>query len=191
MITQVRLVEEDASYTSYGEAYEVNCARYGREPDAPIVHFKKRICDPSGQLQRDVAVELRQQVGVWGHWAPPVLLGLNVGLVRLDAAPVHWCSFTRWTLRKWRSSIAAQGPDHSSVPADCHRVTSLAGSAVGCNHVHVEGCHDPAVRTAWQPGDVLGISASGAATRHDVQQPKSNHKFCTCCRLTLRLSSAT
>ena len=63
MTTQVRLVEEDASYTSYGEAYEVNCARYGREPDAPIVHFKKRICDPSGQLQRDVAVELRQQVG--------------------------------------------------------------------------------------------------------------------------------
>ena len=66
VISQVRLVEEDASYTSYGEAYEVNCARYGREPDAPIVHFKKRICDPSGQLQRDVAVELRQQVGVKG-----------------------------------------------------------------------------------------------------------------------------
>ena len=59
-------MEEDASYTSYGEAYEVNCARYGREPDAPIVHFKKRICDPSGQLQRDVAVELRQQVGGGG-----------------------------------------------------------------------------------------------------------------------------
>lgn len=41
--TQVRLVEEDPSYTTYFEAYEMNCTRYGREPDHPVLHFKKII----------------------------------------------------------------------------------------------------------------------------------------------------
>ena len=94
MTPQVRLVEEDASYTSYGEAYEVNCARYGREPDAPIVHFKKRICDPSGQLQRDVAVELRQQVGGLGLGGATSPVGVGVELPqtrRCTCAPVYLC----------------------------------------------------------------------------------------------------
>ncbi|KAL6746236.1 hypothetical protein V8C86DRAFT_2445362, partial [Haematococcus lacustris] len=43
----VRLLEEDLSFTSYGEAYEVNCTRYGREADLPIVHFKKRCSQPN------------------------------------------------------------------------------------------------------------------------------------------------
>ncbi|KAL0020642.1 hypothetical protein WJX79_010395 [Trebouxia sp. C0005] len=59
--SQIRLVEEDASYCTYGEAYEVNCARYGRQPDQPIVQFKKRICDERGQLIIDPKGELRQQ----------------------------------------------------------------------------------------------------------------------------------
>ena len=59
---QIRLVEEDTSYCTYGEAYEVNCARYGRQPDQPIVQFKKRICDERGQLIIDPKGELRQQV---------------------------------------------------------------------------------------------------------------------------------
>ncbi|KAL0051806.1 hypothetical protein WJX82_002492 [Trebouxia sp. C0006] len=59
--SQIRLVEEDTSYCTYGEAYEVNCARYGRQPDQPIVQFKKRICDERGQLIIDPKGELRQQ----------------------------------------------------------------------------------------------------------------------------------
>ena len=59
---QVRLVEEDPSTASLGEAYEVNCARYGREPDLPIAHFKKRCCSPQGHLQPDPHGELRLQV---------------------------------------------------------------------------------------------------------------------------------
>lgn len=45
---QVRLFEEEPSYCSYGEAYDINCARFGREPDMPIVHFKKRLATPEG-----------------------------------------------------------------------------------------------------------------------------------------------
>lgn len=61
-LLQIRLVEEDTSYCTYGEAYEVNCARYGRQPDQPIVQFKQRICDERGQLIIDPKGELRQQV---------------------------------------------------------------------------------------------------------------------------------
>jgi transformation/transcription domain-associated protein len=37
---QVRLMEDDAAHGTYGEVYEVNCARYGREADLPITLFK-------------------------------------------------------------------------------------------------------------------------------------------------------
>ena len=59
---QVRLVQEEISYCSYGEAYEVNCARYGREADQPISHFKKRCCSQSGNLISDPDGSLRLQV---------------------------------------------------------------------------------------------------------------------------------
>ena len=55
-------MEEDTSYCTYGEAYEVNCARYGRQPDQPIVLFKKKICNEQGKLLHDASGELRQQV---------------------------------------------------------------------------------------------------------------------------------
>ena len=68
---QVRLVEEETSYCSYGEAYEVNCARYGREADQPISHFKKRCCSPNGNLISDPDGTLRLQVCsgacLWPH----------------------------------------------------------------------------------------------------------------------------
>jgi hypothetical protein len=51
--SQVRLFEEDPSYCTYGEAYEINCARFGREPDMPILHFKKRISGPDGHYLQD------------------------------------------------------------------------------------------------------------------------------------------
>jgi hypothetical protein len=48
----VRLFEEEASYCSYGEAYDINCARFGREPDMPIAHFKKRLAAPDGNYDK-------------------------------------------------------------------------------------------------------------------------------------------
>lgn len=68
---QVRLVEEELSYCSYGEAYEVNCARYGREADMPIAHFKKRCCSPSGNLISDPNGEIRLQVATTARTCPP------------------------------------------------------------------------------------------------------------------------
>ena len=37
---QVRLVEDDKNQGTYGEVYEGNCARYGRDPDIPMELFK-------------------------------------------------------------------------------------------------------------------------------------------------------
>eukprot|EP00963_Diacronema_lutheri_P006687 scaffold587_cov339-Pavlova_lutheri.AAC.11 len=37
---QVRLLEDEEFSTTFGEAYEINCGRYGREPDSPIMRFK-------------------------------------------------------------------------------------------------------------------------------------------------------
>ncbi|KAJ7564762.1 hypothetical protein O6H91_02G032300 [Diphasiastrum complanatum] len=59
---QVRLVEDDLMYSTFGEVYEINCARYGREADLPITHFKERL-NPSinGQLSPESILELRLQ----------------------------------------------------------------------------------------------------------------------------------
>lgn len=56
---QVRLIEEDPSYTTYSEAYEVNCTRYNREPDHPVIHFKKCICNQQGRPVHDPSGKLR------------------------------------------------------------------------------------------------------------------------------------
>jgi len=37
----VRLVEDDVTYSTFAEVYELNCARYGREADLPIAKFKE------------------------------------------------------------------------------------------------------------------------------------------------------
>ncbi|KAG6555625.1 hypothetical protein Mapa_002860 [Marchantia paleacea] len=57
---QVRLVEDDLMYSTFGEVYEINCARYGREADLPITHFKERLNQAiTQQLTNDAVVELR------------------------------------------------------------------------------------------------------------------------------------
>lgn len=40
---QARLVQEERSFATYGEVYENNCARYGRDIDRPILYFKEQI----------------------------------------------------------------------------------------------------------------------------------------------------
>ena len=57
---QVRLIEDDPSYTSFMSAYEINCARYGREPDLPIAHFKEQCAQAIGSgLSPDAILDLR------------------------------------------------------------------------------------------------------------------------------------
>ncbi|KAL3681984.1 hypothetical protein R1sor_000006 [Riccia sorocarpa] len=57
---QVRLVEDDLMYSTFGEVYEINCARYGREADLPITHFKERLNQAiTQQLTNEAIVELR------------------------------------------------------------------------------------------------------------------------------------
>eukprot|EP00958_Prasinococcus_capsulatus_P028071 scaffold6247_cov416-Prasinococcus_capsulatus_cf.AAC.17 len=60
---QVRLVEDEPSYTSLGEVYEINCARYGRAADAPVAYFKERLSQAGPQLQQDpnAALQIRHQ----------------------------------------------------------------------------------------------------------------------------------
>lgn len=47
---QIRMLQEEPSYISYGEAYEINCARFGREADQPIIAFKRRLAQVAAQL---------------------------------------------------------------------------------------------------------------------------------------------
>lgn len=47
-------------YSTFGEVYEINCARYGREADLPITHFKERLNQAiTGQLNLEALVDLR------------------------------------------------------------------------------------------------------------------------------------
>lgn len=56
---QARMMEEDPSFCTYGDAYEINCAKHGKELDAPIVTFKKRVASPTGNYKPDPHGELR------------------------------------------------------------------------------------------------------------------------------------
>eukprot|EP00252_Welwitschia_mirabilis_P021819 TRINITY_DN5712_c0_g1_i1.p1 TRINITY_DN5712_c0_g1~~TRINITY_DN5712_c0_g1_i1.p1 ORF type:complete len:3567 (+),score=681.06 TRINITY_DN5712_c0_g1_i1:1467-10703(+) len=57
---QVRMVEDDLMYSTFGEVYEINCARFGREADLPITYFKERLNKAiTGQLSHDAISEIR------------------------------------------------------------------------------------------------------------------------------------
>ena len=65
---QVRLVEEDPSYFTYGESYDIHCSRHGREADMPIVKFKQLCCTENGHLLNDPMGSRREAVSlVWQH----------------------------------------------------------------------------------------------------------------------------
>ena len=52
-------MEEEPSYCTYADAYEINCARFGRETDLPIVQYKKRLAGPDGTFLPDPQGQLR------------------------------------------------------------------------------------------------------------------------------------
>ena len=58
----MRLVEEEDSYSTYAEAYEINCARHGKEPDLPMTRFKQLCCADNGQLIPDPHSARREAV---------------------------------------------------------------------------------------------------------------------------------
>ena len=105
----MRLVEEESSYGSYGEAYEANCARYGREVDLPIVLFKRRCCNAAGQLVHDPIQELRMGVILICS-----KLNQNQETVRkqweavLSCVVVHWV----WLVFKLSDSRHTQSAHH-------------------------------------------------------------------------------
>ncbi len=45
----IRLVEDDPANVTYGEAYELNCARYGRDPERPITAFREKLPEFAAQ----------------------------------------------------------------------------------------------------------------------------------------------
>ena len=57
---QVRLLEDDPTYLSYGETYDAHCARFGRDPDTPVLLFKERLNPAAaGTLEGDAILDLR------------------------------------------------------------------------------------------------------------------------------------
>lgn len=60
--SQVRMVEDDLTYSSLLEVYEINCARHNRESDMPITLFKEHLNQAiSGQISPEAVGELRLQ----------------------------------------------------------------------------------------------------------------------------------
>ncbi|KAL8160447.1 hypothetical protein V2J09_001984 [Rumex salicifolius] len=60
--SQVRMVEDDLTYSTFLEVYENHCARTNREADLPITLFKEQLNQVvSGQISADAIVELRLQ----------------------------------------------------------------------------------------------------------------------------------
>ena len=93
-------MEEELSYCSYGEAYEVNCARYGREADMPIAHFKKRCCSPSGNLISDPNGEIRLQVRVRAG-------GTLLGVLRAGCVIQAVCGLQLTQVPRWQVCVSA------------------------------------------------------------------------------------
>ena len=52
---QVRMVEDDADTVSLGEVYNLHCARYGRDPDQPVVYFKDVVSQAASSARGDAA----------------------------------------------------------------------------------------------------------------------------------------
>ena len=48
-----RIVEDDPSNCLYTDAYDTFCARYGKEPDAPIIKFKEKIFEDNKEVSED------------------------------------------------------------------------------------------------------------------------------------------
>ena len=71
----VRILEDDPSAVPFLDAYETHCARYGREPDAPILAFKDATCGAEG-------ISADPEVGggcVWGGRGAEGSLGWGGG----------------------------------------------------------------------------------------------------------------
>lgn len=72
------MVEEDPSCSTYGEAYEVHCARTGREPDSPLNYFKRKCCAPNGQLYPELKIRVEVRAPPPPRAASPAQLGYSV-----------------------------------------------------------------------------------------------------------------
>lgn len=55
-------MEDDSSYATYGEAFEVHCARFGRDPDNAVLHCKEKLnAALAGQVSPEHILDLRLQ----------------------------------------------------------------------------------------------------------------------------------
>lgn len=60
--SQVRMVEDDLTYSTFLEVYENHCARNNKEADQPITYFKEQLNQAiSGQISPEAVVDLRLQ----------------------------------------------------------------------------------------------------------------------------------
>ncbi|GJS29218.1 transformation/transcription domain-associated protein-like protein isoform X2 [Tanacetum coccineum] len=60
--SQVRMVEDDLTYSTFLEVYENHCSRNNKEADQPIAYFKEQLNQAiSGQISPETVVDLRLQ----------------------------------------------------------------------------------------------------------------------------------
>lgn len=62
---QMRLVEDDPSFCCFSEAYDIHCARNGREPDLPIISFKAKLAGPDGSMPREADAQVEERLAAF------------------------------------------------------------------------------------------------------------------------------
>eukprot|EP00239_Pterosperma_sp_CCMP1384_P010828 CAMPEP_0197867066 /NCGR_PEP_ID=MMETSP1438-20131217/44556_1 /TAXON_ID=1461541 /ORGANISM="Pterosperma sp., Strain CCMP1384" /LENGTH=398 /DNA_ID=CAMNT_0043485685 /DNA_START=424 /DNA_END=1620 /DNA_ORIENTATION=+ len=104
--SQVRLFEEEPSYSSYGETYEINCARYGREADIPVTFFKDALNvvftkEVQGDQEKELRLNTYREVIISGYVSDNVF---SQFLYKTLAQGNHLWMFKKQFMAQWALS---------------------------------------------------------------------------------------
>lgn len=122
-------MEEEPSYSTYGEAYDINCARFGREPDLPIVTFKRKLAGEDGSYANDPDYMIRLAAY---HDITDRLVNENIfSQYMYKTLPT---SNHLWVFKKYFcTQMALSGKLSSSRLQDCIASTLWPGELIGHN----------------------------------------------------------
>eukprot|EP00887_Chlorella_sp_A99_P004017 scaffold11.g4017.t1 len=101
----VRMVEDDPSAVPFLDAYETHCARYGREPDAPILAFKAATCTDQG-ITADPEVRLQAYVHVVEQYVTENIFSQYMYKTMVENSRTMWTFKKQFALSTAMSAVA-------------------------------------------------------------------------------------
>jgi transformation/transcription domain-associated protein len=106
VVAGMRLVEDDPSATPYIDAWETHCARYGREPDAPLVAFKAKACGPDGSTFTDAAARLAAYEEVCAKYVTENVFSQYMYKTMVENSRVMWTFKKQFSLSAALAAVA-------------------------------------------------------------------------------------